>query len=41
MPYTPSPARYDKMIYNRCGRSGLKLPTISLGLSVSPQESVA
>ncbi len=32
MPYTPSPARYDKMIYNRCGRSGLKLPAISLGL---------
>jgi L-glyceraldehyde 3-phosphate reductase len=32
MPYTPSPTRYDKMIYNRCGRSGLKLPAISLGL---------
>jgi L-glyceraldehyde 3-phosphate reductase len=31
MPYTPSPTRYDKMIYNRCGRSGLKLPAISLG----------
>jgi L-glyceraldehyde 3-phosphate reductase len=24
--------RYGKMIYNRCGRSGLKLPAISLGL---------
>jgi len=24
--------RYEKMIYNRCGRSGLKLPAISLGL---------
>ena len=24
--------RYDKMIYNRCGDSGLKLPVISLGL---------
>jgi L-glyceraldehyde 3-phosphate reductase len=23
--------RYDTMIYNRCGRSGLKLPAISLG----------
>lgn len=23
--------RYDTMIYRRCGRSGLKLPTISLG----------
>ena len=32
MPYTPSPTRYDSMIYNRCGRSGLKLPAISLGL---------
>jgi L-glyceraldehyde 3-phosphate reductase len=32
MTYTPSPTRYDKMVYNRCGRSGLKLPAISLGL---------
>ena len=32
MPYTPSPTRYDKMLFNRCGRSGLKLPAISLGL---------
>ena len=24
--------RYEKMIYNRCGESGLKLPVISLGL---------
>ena len=32
MPYSPSPTRYDSMIYNRCGRSGLKLPAISLGL---------
>jgi L-glyceraldehyde 3-phosphate reductase len=32
MPYTPSPNRYDKMIYNRTGRSGLRLPAISLGL---------
>jgi L-glyceraldehyde 3-phosphate reductase len=32
MPATPSSTRYDKMIYNRCGRSGLKLPAISLGL---------
>ncbi len=23
--------RYDKMIYNRCGNSGLKLPAVSLG----------
>ncbi|RBP09176.1 L-glyceraldehyde 3-phosphate reductase [Roseiarcus fermentans] len=32
MPYLPSTARYDSMRYNRCGRSGLKLPAISLGL---------
>ena len=32
MTYEPAPARYDSMIYNRCGRSGLKLPAISLGL---------
>ena len=30
--YTPDPKRYEKMIYNRCGRSGLKLPAISLGI---------
>ncbi len=32
MAYSPSPSRYDSMRYNRCGRSGLKLPAISLGL---------
>jgi L-glyceraldehyde 3-phosphate reductase len=32
MPYSPSPARYDDMVYRRSGRSGLKLPAISLGL---------
>jgi len=32
MTASPSPARYDEMRYNRCGRSGLKLPAISLGL---------
>jgi L-glyceraldehyde 3-phosphate reductase len=30
--YQPENARYDSMVYNRCGRSGLKLPAISLGL---------
>jgi L-glyceraldehyde 3-phosphate reductase len=30
--YQPSDNRYDSMKYNRCGRSGLKLPAISLGL---------
>jgi L-glyceraldehyde 3-phosphate reductase len=32
MPYTPAADRYSAMLYNRCGRSGLKLPAISLGL---------
>lgn len=32
MPYTPADGRYNKMPYRRCGRSGLKLPAISLGL---------
>jgi L-glyceraldehyde 3-phosphate reductase len=32
MTYTPSENRYDGMLYNRCGRSGLKLPLVSLGL---------
>jgi L-glyceraldehyde 3-phosphate reductase len=32
MTYQPSTERNNKMIYNRCGNSGLKLPAISLGL---------
>ncbi|MDF2663575.1 MAG: L-glyceraldehyde 3-phosphate reductase [Paenibacillus sp.] len=32
MTYTPASDRYESMVYNRCGRSGLKLPAISLGL---------
>ena len=32
MTYTAEPARYDAMPYRRCGRSGLSLPAISLGL---------
>jgi L-glyceraldehyde 3-phosphate reductase len=32
MTYLPSETRYDSMKYNRSGRSGLKLPAISLGL---------
>lgn len=32
MHYTPSQNRYNKMQYNRCGKSGLQLPAISLGL---------
>jgi L-glyceraldehyde 3-phosphate reductase len=31
MPYLASDTRYDSMTYNRTGRSGLKLPAISLG----------
>ena len=30
--YVPAENRYSEMKYNRCGRSGLKLPSISLGL---------
>jgi L-glyceraldehyde 3-phosphate reductase len=30
--YVPAPNRYDHVDYRRCGRSGLKLPPISLGL---------
>lgn len=32
MSWTPKDDRYENMIFNRCGRSGLKLPAISLGL---------
>ncbi|MBS8266194.1 L-glyceraldehyde 3-phosphate reductase [Mesobacillus boroniphilus] len=32
MAYQPDSNRYDSMTYNRCGKSGLKLPAISLGL---------
>ncbi|HEX7069912.1 MAG TPA: L-glyceraldehyde 3-phosphate reductase [Rhodothermales bacterium] len=32
MSYSPAEDRYDGMIYRRVGRSGLKLPAISLGL---------
>ncbi|MFA7414954.1 MAG: L-glyceraldehyde 3-phosphate reductase [Rhizobium sp.] len=32
MQWQPSDNRYERMKYNRCGRSGLKLPAISLGL---------
>jgi len=32
MTYVPAADRYDRMIYRRCGRSGLKLPVVSLGL---------
>jgi L-glyceraldehyde 3-phosphate reductase len=30
--YAPDPNRYDHIAYARCGRSGLKLPRLSLGL---------
>ena len=29
--YQAKETRYDKMVYNRCGNSGLKLPEVSLG----------
>lgn len=30
--YTPAESRYNNMTYNRCGRSGLKVSALSLGL---------
>ena len=30
--YYPNEHRYEKMVYNRCGKSGLKMPAVSLGL---------
>jgi L-glyceraldehyde 3-phosphate reductase len=30
--YQPNEKRYEKMVYNPCGKSGLKLPAVSLGL---------
>ena len=32
MTYLASPHRYEEMQYRTCGRSGLKLPAMSLGL---------
>lgn len=33
MTYIPDPGRYDgRMVYRHCGRSGLQLPAVSLGL---------
>ncbi len=32
MTYVPAADRYARMVYRRCGKSGVKLPAISLGL---------
>ena len=32
MTYVPDPTRYERVVYRRSGRSGLKLPAVSLGL---------
>jgi L-glyceraldehyde 3-phosphate reductase len=32
MAYVPAETRYDRMVYRRCGASGVMLPAISLGL---------
>ncbi|OIJ17436.1 L-glyceraldehyde 3-phosphate reductase [Anaerobacillus alkalilacustris] len=32
MGYHPNEQRYESMVYNRCGKSGIKLPALSLGL---------
>ncbi|RMG72958.1 MAG: L-glyceraldehyde 3-phosphate reductase [Bacteroidetes bacterium] len=31
-PFQPAPDRYDQLPFHRCGRSGIRLPAISLGL---------
>ncbi len=43
--YTANEARYEKMIYNKCGSSGLKLSALSLGMwhnfgSVNQEENM-
>ena len=30
--YSPAPSRYDTMVYRRCGRSGIKIPVLTLGM---------
>jgi len=30
--YVPAEDRYQSMTYRRCGRSGIRLPAVSLGL---------
>jgi L-glyceraldehyde 3-phosphate reductase len=32
MTYTAAPDRYERIPYRRCGRSGIQLPEVSLGL---------
>lgn len=32
MDYIPNSKRYENMVYRKCGKSGLKLPLVSLGL---------
>ncbi len=32
MTYVPAEDRYDRMVYRRCGKSGVQLPAVSLGL---------
>ena len=32
MTYVPVADRYDRMVYRRCGKSGVQLPAVSLGL---------
>ena len=32
MTYVPAEDRYERMLYRRCGRSGVQLPAVSLGL---------
>src|SRR5947208_155979 len=36
MTFVPAADRYDRMAYRRCGRSGLSLPAVSLGMWPGP-----
>ncbi len=40
MTYLPNPNRYEKMPYRRCGKSGLLLPAVSLGLWHTPPGAI-
>src|SRR5690554_1828452 len=40
-PYVAAENRYDTMEYRRCGRSGLRLPAVSLGLWQNFGDAVA
>lgn len=38
--YKASKDRYDKMVYNRVGKSGLKIPALSLACGITLEVSI-